>query len=179
MKVSLKELHKSLRKSETRHDSIVSKFRELEEEMSGYRSELYSSWYDLLMFISALNEKHGSDKIHDREKPFLCKVSHLTERDKQEFKDISKWIDINVTGETKIAKGILPCPEKLRLIADWFDSEQGSGPVWVGLEIQADLRRWADNIEVVLKDEKQGVDHDRTGATHKQKRHGQVCHRVG
>lgn len=39
----------------------------------------------------------------------------------------------------------LPDPEKLRLLADWFDAQQPSRG-WNGTEVQDDLRKWADNI---------------------------------
>jgi hypothetical protein len=40
----------------------------------------------------------------------------------------------------------LPDPEKLRLLAAWFDSQQADGRWGAGREVQTDLRKWADDI---------------------------------
>jgi hypothetical protein len=40
--------------------------------------------------------------------------------------------------------------KKLRILADWFDSEQKKRPNWNGEEVQQDLRELADKLEKLL-----------------------------
>lgn len=53
-------------------------------------------------------------------------------------------------------KEALPDPEKLRLLADWFDKEQAEGRWGGGEDVQGDLRRWADSIAGFLSDSEEG-----------------------
>ena len=51
----------------------------------------------------------------------------------------------------KIIKSIskkLPCSEKLRLLAKWIDKKY---PDDIDPEAQNDLRKWADNIDKIIK----------------------------
>jgi hypothetical protein len=45
---------------------------------------------------------------------------------------------------------LLPEPEKLRVLADYFDRQY---PDHLNSEVQQDLRAWADSIERILNEE--------------------------
>jgi hypothetical protein len=50
----------------------------------------------------------------------------------------------------------MPRPDRLRLLADWFDAEQAKRNDWTGTEVQDDLRLMADAISVLAQQEKGG-----------------------
>jgi len=54
------------------------------------------------------------------------------------------------TSHLKSLAELLPDPDKLRLIAAWFDLEHETHPEWTSYEVQISLREWADNIEILL-----------------------------
>ena len=60
--------------------------------------------------------------------------------------------------EIKHIKSILPCPNKLRLIADWFDASDNLKGFIGDREVQRELRKWATDISDVLR---KGERHDR------------------
>lgn len=56
-----------------------------------------------------------------------------------------------VVEERERIRELLPDPEKLRLLAEWFDVEQDAAGRWgAGRDVQEDLRKWADDLGEIV-----------------------------
>lgn len=66
-----------------------------------------------------------------------------------ECRDALNQIDDVVNSHAQLVKA-LPPPEKLRLLADWFDVDDANKGGQRGDIVQKDLRQWANAIEAAL-----------------------------